>query len=299
MFLAASMRDDLDSVDMTESCSSLAQSSSPSDEENRTNVYNKRKNSSNSTSPKKKAKKASTTTAAGGKDDAFPNIQGSEQSALMQQNDAVMQPPIMYLIDPETGEQLHNTMYHYQVQGLRWLNGLYLNNINGILADEMGLGKTIQVISFFAHCHCQGAYGPRLVVAPLSTLGNWEREFSRWIPGGEYTAIIYHGTQQEREAIRNKHMKRRQQNKPHFPAVITSYEIAIRDKVYLKQYQWKYIVVDEGHRLKNMQSRLHQVCLLFVAFSLLLLRSHHYNRTCANTPPTTACSSPAPRSRTN
>jgi SNF2 family DNA or RNA helicase len=39
----------------------------------------------------------------------------------------------------------------YQLKGLRWLDNLYEQGINGILADEMGLGKTIQAISLLAH----------------------------------------------------------------------------------------------------------------------------------------------------
>ena len=35
----------------------------------------------------------------------------------------------------------------YQMQGLRWLKGLWDHGLNGILADDMGLGKTIQVIA--------------------------------------------------------------------------------------------------------------------------------------------------------
>ena len=31
----------------------------------------------------------------------------------------------------------------YQLKGMRWLDNLYDQGINGILADEMGLGKTI------------------------------------------------------------------------------------------------------------------------------------------------------------
>lgn len=41
-----------------------------------------------------------------------------------------------------------------------------------------------------------------------------------------------------------------------FPVVLTTYEIMIRDRVYLAQYHWSYVVVDEGHRLKNFDCRL-------------------------------------------
>ena len=54
---------------------------------------------------------------------------------------------------------------------------LYENGINGILADEMGLGKTIQTIALFCHLIEMGVPGPFIIVAPLSTISNWVREF--------------------------------------------------------------------------------------------------------------------------
>lgn len=41
-----------------------------------------------------------------------------------------------------------------------------------------------------------------------------------------------------------------------FPVVVTSYEIVLADVKFLNSYDWKYLVVDEGHRLKNYNSKL-------------------------------------------
>ena len=41
-----------------------------------------------------------------------------------------------------------------------------------------------------------------------------------------------------------------------FPVVITTYEMIIKDRAALAPYQWGYIVVDEGHRLKNLDCKL-------------------------------------------
>lgn len=60
-----------------------------------------------------------------------------------------------------------------QIEGLKWMVGLYQNGLNGILADQMGLGKTIQTISFLSHLRSMGINGPFIVIAPLSTLANW------------------------------------------------------------------------------------------------------------------------------
>ncbi|KAI4967368.1 hypothetical protein ZWY2020_028337, partial [Hordeum vulgare] len=43
---------------------------------------------------------------------------------------------------------------------------------------------------------------------------------------------------------------------PDFPIIITSYEMAMSDAKFLARYKWKYVVVDEGHRLKNSKCKL-------------------------------------------
>jgi ATP-dependent DNA helicase len=48
------------------------------------------------------------------------------------------------------------------------------------------------------------------------------------------------------------------QTKETFPVVVTTYEMIIRDQPLLSKYNWGYIVVDEGHRLKNLNCRLIQ-----------------------------------------
>lgn len=69
---------------------------------------------------------------------------------------------------------------------------------NCILADEMGLGKTIQSITFLYEIYLKGIHGPFLVIAPLSTIPNWEREFRTWT---ELNVVVYHGSQASRRTI--------------------------------------------------------------------------------------------------
>lgn len=130
--------------------------------------------------------------------------------------------------------------------------GLYENGLNGILGDEMGLGKTIQTIALLAHLREKDVSGPFLVVGPLSCLQNWHNEFIRFAPA--LKALIYHGSKDERARLRGE-FRRKGENKD-IPVMITSYEIIIRDISFLKTLQWKFVIIDEGHRLKNMNCRL-------------------------------------------
>lgn len=73
-----------------------------------------------------------------------------------------------------------------------------LHRKNCILADEMGLGKTIQSITFLYEIFSMGIRGPFLIIAPLSTITNWEREFRTWT---HMNVIVYHGSQISRQMI--------------------------------------------------------------------------------------------------
>ncbi|XP_024518149.1 ATP-dependent DNA helicase DDM1 isoform X1 [Selaginella moellendorffii] len=139
----------------------------------------------------------------------------------------------------------------YQLRGVQWMMALYQNGYSGILADQMGLGKTVQTITFIAHLMENGVKGPFLVCAPLSTLANWTREISRWCPSMK--SLLYHGTKEERAEKRRKHMPR---NGESLPVIVTSYEVLMVDISHFKQFKWTYVVVDEGHRLKNHDCKL-------------------------------------------
>ncbi|XP_068817329.1 lymphoid-specific helicase isoform X3 [Capricornis sumatraensis] len=122
-------------------------------------------------------------------------------------------------------------MRWYQVEGMEWLRMLWENGINGILADEMGLGKTVQCIATIALMIQRGVPGPFLVCGPLSTLPNWMAEFKRFTP--EIPTMLYHGTQQERRIL-VKHIHERKGTLQIHPVVITSFEIAMRDRSTLQ-----------------------------------------------------------------
>ncbi|OJD32200.1 swi snf chromatin remodeling complex component [Diplodia corticola] len=144
------------------------------------------------------------------------------------------------------------TMRSYQLEGLEWLTSLYENGLNGILADEMGLGKTIQTIAFLAFLREKGVYGPFLIAAPLSTTMNWVEEVRKWAP--TIPVVLYHGSKQDREQIRQTRLKN--PGSPQFPIVVTSYEICMNDRKFLANFGWKFIIIDEGHRIKNLNCRL-------------------------------------------
>ncbi|KAI8645899.1 SNF2 family N-terminal domain-containing protein [Parasitella parasitica] len=157
----------------------------------------------------------------------------------------------------------------YQLAGVEWLISLWENGLNGILADEMGLGKTLQTIGFIAHLKAMQVSGPFLIAAPLSTLANWVNEFKRFAPS--INVILYHGSKSERQHLVNHKLKKLKETNYAFPIIITSYEIIINDRKLLQKFNWKYIVIDEGHRLKNMNCKLIRELKTYSSANRLLL----------------------------
>ncbi|KAF2446381.1 hypothetical protein P171DRAFT_357568 [Karstenula rhodostoma CBS 690.94] len=141
------------------------------------------------------------------------------------------------------------TLKEYQVKGLQWMISLYNNNLNGILADEMGLGKTIQTISLITYLiEKKQQPGPFLVIVPLSTLTNWNNEFDKWAPS--ITKIVYKGPPNQRK------QHQQQIRWGQFQVLLTTYEFIIKDRPILSKIKWLHMIVDEGHRMKNQNSKL-------------------------------------------
>lgn len=153
----------------------------------------------------------------------------------------------------------------YQLVGLQWLVSLYNNKLNGILADEMGLGKTIQTISLITYLmERKNNNGPFLVVVPLSTLSNWAMEFTRWAPS--VAVVIYKGKPPTRKAIYKEEVVGGMYN-----VLLTSYEYVMIDKSDLGRIEWNYIIIDEGHRIKNKKSKLSTILRQYMSRHRLLL----------------------------
>ncbi|GAA5856967.1 hypothetical protein JCM8547_008488 [Rhodosporidiobolus lusitaniae] len=139
----------------------------------------------------------------------------------------------------------------YQIKGLEWMVSLYNNHVNGILADEMGLGKTIQTLSLITYLiEVKHQPGPYLVIVPLSTMPNWISEFERWAPSVK--VVSYKGTPAQRKTAQGEIRR------GDFQVLLTTYEYIIKDRPLLSKTKWLHMIIDEGHRMKNAQSKLSQ-----------------------------------------
>ncbi|KIJ21627.1 hypothetical protein PAXINDRAFT_95170 [Paxillus involutus ATCC 200175] len=160
----------------------------------------------------------------------------------------------------------------YQLKGLNWLGTLYEQGINGILADEMGLGKTVQSISLLAYlAEVHDIWGPFLVVAPASTLHNWQQEITRFVPS--LKALPYWGNVKDRTTLRKFWSKKEisyDKDAP-FHVLITSYQLVTQDQQYFQRVKWQYMVLDEAQNIKNASSVRWKTLLGFQCRNRLLL----------------------------
>ncbi|KAJ3193623.1 choline dehydrogenase 7 [Irineochytrium annulatum] len=139
-----------------------------------------------------------------------------------------------------------NKLRPYQLEGLNWL--------------LFWLGKTVQSTVFLYYLYQRlNVKGPFLIVTPLSTIGNWEREIKNWT---DLNVVVYHGNDTSRNLIVETEFYYRDgknQIMPNvfkFDVILTTYEMAMSGLSQLKPIFWRCVVLDEAHRLKNKLAHL-------------------------------------------
>ena len=153
-------------------------------------------------------------------------------------------------------EEFQGSLREYQQEGFAWLNFLGEFGFGGILADDMGLGKTVQTL---AHIVSEKKAGrltdPSLVVAPTSTLPNWEAEIARFAPG--LSVLKLHGTNRAGEFGKIRECD----------IVLTSYPLLARDRAKLTCHHYHLAVLDEAQNIKNHNTN--------VAKAAFEIKAHH------------------------
>lgn len=175
-------------------------------------------------------------------------------------------------VEIEQPKLLNAQLKEYQLKGLNWLVNLYEQGINGILADEMGLGKTVQSISVMTYlAEKHDIWGPFLVVAPASTLHNWEQEIRKFVP--DFKVLPYWGTAGDRKTLRKFWDRKHKTYKKDasFHVMVTSYQLVVSDVSYFQKMGWQYMILDEAQAIKSSQSSRWKCLLGFHCRNRLLL----------------------------
>lgn len=204
---------------------------------------------------------------------AFNNGEGNDLQAQFDEGEMNFQNPTsLGQTNITQPKMLAAQLKEYQLKGLNWLVDLYEQGINGILADEMGLGKTVQSISVMAYlAEKHDIWGPFLVIAPSSTLHNWQQEITRFVP--DLKCLPYWGNAKDRKVLRKfwdrKHITYSRDSP--FHVLITSYQLVVQDTQYFQKIRWQYMILDEAQAIKSSQSSRWKALLGFHCRNRLLL----------------------------
>ena len=107
----------------------------------------------------------------------------------------------------------------------------------------------------YQYCNIRG---PFLIVAPLSTVSHWQREFEAWT---DFNAVIYHGTKTARDVIEHYEFHSFEKDGKVSPILTLTLSQAQRRSQ------------DKGYRNSPPDSFLLLLCSLDVCrFSVLVLR---------------------------
>lgn len=186
---------------------------------------------------------------------------------------------IAQLLDPKKVEPfqipvaIKAELRSYQQEGVNWLHFLNKYHLHGILCDDMGLGKTLQTLCIVASDHHQRQEEfartqapdsrrlPSLIVCPPTLAGHWQQEIKAYAPFLSVTAYV--GPPSERKAMRH-HLGQTD-------IVVTSYDVCRNDVDVLEKHSWNYMVLDEGHLIKNPKAKITQSVKKFQSNHRLIL----------------------------
>ncbi|KAI8630271.1 SNF2 family N-terminal domain-containing protein [Xylariaceae sp. FL1651] len=156
-------------------------------------------------------------------------------------------------------DEVGRSQYRHVITGASNSNPSLING--GIIADEMGLGKTLSMLALICsrldslqveNVKTQKSRAT-LIVAPKSTLHEWQTQITRHIRTGQLSVLVYHGPNRHRLSSQFEDID----------IVLTTYEI-LRSEHTLKgplfSQLWWRIVLDEAHHIRNRESQAFEAC---------------------------------------
>jgi superfamily II DNA or RNA helicase len=155
----------------------------------------------------------------------------------------------------DISKKFQGELRDYQQAGVNWFHFLHRSGLNGCLADDMGLGKTVQTLAFLQNLYDSGELKRVLIVAPVSTLPNWEHEIHRFTP--RLSCLKQAGPDRTTSLEELK-----------TPTItLISYQTLRNDILHFKKINYSYVILDEAQYIKNASTQAFK--------SVRILQSEH------------------------
>ncbi|POM77347.1 DNA excision repair protein ERCC-6, partial [Phytophthora palmivora] len=168
----------------------------------------------------------------------------------------------------------------HQREGLEWLHKLHERGVGGILGDDMGLGKTVQLATFLGSLHRARRLRTVLLLCPASVLLQWVRELHKWVPWMRVVLLHASGTGVNTSSSSECYEELidevfrfedgmsdaedetgvREDERTEGGVVISTYENVRQYQSLFLTREWDYVVLDEGHRIRNPDAETTLVC---------------------------------------
>ena len=172
-------------------------------------------------------------------------------------------PPIKHKLKrAKAGQQFRGKLMNFQKEGLDFL---LKSSGNALLADEMGLGKTVETLSYIA---TEKKTFPVLVVAPLVTLTNWEREIGKFLKKKSRNGRIIDADSPSVLLIRTG----KSQELPKADIYVINYELLLKRNNDLAKLGIKTIVCDEVQNLRSKTTQKYKAIKKLAALPSVLYR---------------------------
>lgn len=142
-------------------------------------------------------------------------------------------------------KQFRGKLHNFQKEGLDFL---LKSSGNALLADEMGLGKTVQTLAYLA---TEKQALPALVIAPLVTLRNWQREIGNFMKKKSRNGRLIEREIPSSTLIR----KGKSQDIGKFDFYIINYELLEKRLTDLSKLNIRSIICDEVQNLRSKSTK--------------------------------------------